>query len=536
MGNKIKAIDVLLVVLIFLTLGSPLSGTGQLRAAETGTDKMQARIEDGIGQYQHENYEEAIEILTEVRRRDPSSSTAAFFLGMCYKQTNNFQQAIPQFTDAVTLKPSIKEAAVELIDVLIQTEQIEEAEKWIAVAEKNDIYPAKTAFLKGMILSRKGKFSAAIGSFEKAKTLDKNYTQAADFQIGIALMGDRKFAKAKERFQAAVTQDPLSDLGTFARRYQDLVEEQSFLQRPLRLTLTTLGQYDTNMLQEPFLYYPDTSPQVQSSNNFVNDSSEKSFGLSSTARLDFIPILPGNWLFNAGFTALSNVHEKNSTTYDVYAQSFSAAPGFNFGSFAININANYTFVMKRGDYDNNGGGYRRYSENGVVGPLVRFLPAANHIIELSGAYAKNNNFKTVANPELNDMSGSGLDSYISWMWLFAPTGIFNLKCGYIINNTYGIFYDNQGLRLTANLIYPLWKNLKLQISGDAYFQSYRYENTSYNNIKRKDQIYTGAVGLTLDINRYLSLLVQYAGTRANSNIYAYDYDRSLYSAGCELRF
>ncbi len=88
----------------------------------------------------------------------------------------------------------------------------------------------------------------------------------------------------------------------------------------------------------------------------------------------------------------------------------------------------------------------------------------------------------------------------------------------------------------ANLIYPLWKNLKLQISGDAYFQSYRYENTSYNNIKRKDQIYTGAVGLTLDINRYLSLLVQYAGTRANSNIYAYDYDRSLYSAGCELRF
>jgi len=536
MGEKIKFMNVFLVFFFFLMSVIIIFDTEQARGMPAETDKVKAMIEEGVRQYQNENYEEAVEILTEVRRRNPSSSTAAFFLGLCYKQTNEPQQAIPQFTDAATLKPAVKEAVVELIDALIQVERIAEAENWVAVAEKNDIYPAKVAFLKGMILSRKGKFSEAITSFDKAKSLDKNYAQAADFQIGIALMGDRKFSKARERFQAAVTQDPLSDLGAFARRYQDIVEEQSFLQRPVRLTLTALGQYDTNMLQEPFLYYPDTSPQVQSSNNYVNESNQKSFGLMSTARADFIPILPGNWLFNAGFTALSNVHEKNSTTYDIYANSFSAAPGYNFGAFALNLNANYTFVAKRGDYENNGGGYRRYSENFTVGPLLRFLPTANQIVELSGAYAKNNNFKTVANPELNDMSGTGLDSYVSWMWLFAPAGILNLKFGYTINNTDGIFYDNQGYRLTANLIYPLWNRLKLQISGDAYFQNYRYENTNYSNTKRKDQIYTGTIGLTWDLNRYLSLLLQYAGTRANSNIYAYDYDRSLYSAGCELRF
>ncbi len=64
-------------------------------------------------------------------------------------------------------------------------------------------------------------------------------------------MLDRKYAKASDRFRAAVTQDPLSDLGSFARRYQDLVEDRQWVERPLRLTLSALGQYDTYMLTEP---------------------------------------------------------------------------------------------------------------------------------------------------------------------------------------------------------------------------------------------------------------------------------------------
>ena len=129
-------------------------------------------VEEGIRQYQQENYVEAIEILTQSRKRDPGSSTAAFFLGMAYKQTHDIAKALPQFQDAVALKPPIKEAVVELIDALIQTEKFDEAFKWIGEAEKNNIYPAKTAFLKGLIQSRQGKFAEAVASFEKSKQLD----------------------------------------------------------------------------------------------------------------------------------------------------------------------------------------------------------------------------------------------------------------------------------------------------------------------------------------------------------------------------
>jgi hypothetical protein len=46
----------------------------------------------------------------------------------------------------------------------------------------------------------------------------------------------------------------------------------------------------------------------------------------------------------------------------------------------------------------------------------------------------------------------------------------------------------------------------------------------------------GTAGLTWDVNKYLSVLAQYSGTRADSNIFVYDYIRSLYSVGLEFRY
>ncbi len=75
-------------------------------------------LQDGMNQYNADNYEEAIEIFQKIRAADPGSSQAAFFLGLTYKQINDFQHALQPLQDAATLKPPIKEAVVELIDVL----------------------------------------------------------------------------------------------------------------------------------------------------------------------------------------------------------------------------------------------------------------------------------------------------------------------------------------------------------------------------------------------------------------------------------
>ena len=492
----------------------------------TSPPEATAYLQEGINQYKNENYEEAIEVLEKARKQDRTSSTAAFFLGLAYKQTTDYQQALANMRDAVSFTPPIKEAVIEMIDILNQLDQLDEAMKWVVVAERNDIFPAKTAFLKGMIMSKQGQYAQAVAAFEKSKGLEKSYAQSADFQIAIAYMQDRNYAKARERFQASITQDPLSDLASYARRYQDIVEEQSFLQRPLRVTLGVTGQYDTNMLQEPI-----TFPGLPDSGN------ERSLALNTTARLDYVPILPGNWLFNASYAALSRVYEKNSTRYDLFANTFSAAPGYGLGRFALNLSGNYTFVLKRGDYDNNGGGYRRYSENFTVGPQMRFLAGTNHVLELYTGYAKKNYFKTtpVGNPQDN-MSAGGFDSYLSWMWLFQNGGLFNARFAFTVDNADGIYWNCRNYKFTANLIYPVWKKINFQLGGEYNLVPYTAENLNFNSIIRLDQIYTGIIGFNWNINRYLTALVQYTGTRANSNVYIYDYSRSLWSAGVEVRF
>jgi tetratricopeptide (TPR) repeat protein len=235
-----------------------------------------------IQKYRADDYEEALETFKKVREENPASSEAAFWLGLTYKQMNLTPEAIPHLEAASTMKPSVKEAVIELIDALYQTGRLGEAGKWLTVAEENNIYPAKTAFLRGMILARQGKHGEAIESFEQSKKLDPAYKTAADFQTGVSLMLEKKFDRAKDRFQAAITQDPLSDLPHMPG-YSDIVEQRSFLERPLRFTFSMMGQYDTNFIQEPndYLGIPLPTPGQ------LDMGKEYGYALVTSARMDW---------------------------------------------------------------------------------------------------------------------------------------------------------------------------------------------------------------------------------------------------------
>ena len=69
-------------------------------------------LKKGMEEYKDESYEEAIVTLTKARDEDPKSSVAAFFLGMAYKQTMDYENSLKNLLDAVTLTPRIKEALV----------------------------------------------------------------------------------------------------------------------------------------------------------------------------------------------------------------------------------------------------------------------------------------------------------------------------------------------------------------------------------------------------------------------------------------
>lgn len=72
-------------------------------------------LQQGIDQYQQENYEEAIELFTKVRRQEPASSQTAFFLGMAYKQVQDYQKAAVHLGDREWTSSSSPEKLQECV-------------------------------------------------------------------------------------------------------------------------------------------------------------------------------------------------------------------------------------------------------------------------------------------------------------------------------------------------------------------------------------------------------------------------------------
>jgi len=501
-------------------------------------------LEEGIRQYQLENYEEAVDVLAQVRANNRASSAAAFFLGMAHKQVMDYPKAVENLQAAVTLSPPIQEALIELVDALYQMDRLDEARKWIAVAEKEGVSPARTAFLKGLIHSKENDNPAAISAFENAKRIDSALSQAAEFHIGVSYMKDRKLDKAKERFQAVVQHDALSDLAAFARQYQSVLEQAIEQARPLRLTVGIMSGYDTNMV---------TKPIDAAAAGDITD--EKAAVLSSSVRLDYVPRLDGPWLFNAQAAVASTVNSNHTHSHDSFANSFSIAPGYNFSSFAVNFTASYTNALLRTDPDlspapDSSPGYKRYMDYWTFGPTLRVMVNPNNILEVFGGYDKKAYFNQKATNQESIRDSVGLREYISWIWLFKENAFFNLRYDFNQDHADGIYWESATHRITANLSIPLFSEetakrtgqLNLQVTGGAAWQDYRYEQPYMDSqgnpgmIKRRDTFYMGSLGLSWAFSKYASFIVQASRTKSDSNIPVNSYERDLYMSGFEFRY
>jgi len=483
-------------------------------------------LTEGIQQYQEENFEEAIDILKKARAEDPGSTTAAFFLGMAYKQVLDFAGAATHLRDAVEMTPRIKEALVELIEALVRIntpESLAEAKSWIAIAQDQNIQPAKVAFLEGLALQQEGDHEGAVTAFQRAIELDPNYTQSARVQIAMSHIRDQELKKAKQVLQAAITEDPTTDLAGFARRYVDLVEDRLFLTRPVRITLGVFAQYDDNVILNPL----DTSIDP-----IFGITNEESYLTRVSGRIDYTPTFKNSpWLFNSSYSFLGSFYDKFHDTHDSLINSLSLFPGYKFGRVALNIPINYSHaIVRQPSWD-------PYVESFNTGPLLRIVAGRKHLVETYGAYHLDDfKFEPLAPEE--DSTSQRFRGYLSWIYSYTRGGFFNLRYDFFDFNANGDHWDRVGSRASANLIHPIRPKLQLLVTGEAYYENFTNERVFAPSpgTKRSDSIYRYSLGLSWNFWKRMSLVPQYFFTKANSNINLYNYDRSIYSVGIEYRF
>ncbi len=477
-----------------------------------------SNLSKGIDEYKEENFEEALEFLIKARQEDPSSSLAAFYLGLTYKQLIKYKEASVNFRDAIKLKPPVKEAIIELIEVLYNLNELKEAKDWLSVAEKEGIKPAQVEFLKGLVLLKENRNLEAIKSFEKSKQLDYSLTPAADFQIGVAYLKEKNLKEAREKFRAIVIVSPESDLAAFAREYEDAITKRLALEREWRLNAGIAYQYDDNVI---------LNPEIE----IVGIPKGEDWAAVATFSAGYAPRLSGPWTLNTQYSLYLNRHRRIET-HDIMSHTLTIVPGYNFKNASLNLFLSYNYTWLND---------QRYLYSISASPQLNIALGGNHIGQVSAGYSKKEfilteTFSGISIGSDEDRDADVFDASIGWIYLFSGgKGFMNLKYEFSTENTDGRNWSYIGNKGSANILIPLLANLRINISGEVFHQGYRDIHTIFD-VKRKDKIYFASGVISYEFYKGASFLLQYAHIRDDSNIGIYDYKRNIYSAGIEYRF
>ncbi len=102
-------------------------------------------------------------------------------------------------------------------------------------------------------------------------------------------------------------------------------------------------------------------------------------------------------------------------------------------------------------------------------------------------------------------------------------------------DTDGSNWDNSILGFSANYAMPVYKNIKLQLSGQISEQDFKHVHTVFG-VKREDNIYSFSGGFSWNWTNDVIVVIQYSRMRTDSNVGIYDYKRNICTLGMEYRF
>ena len=471
-------------------------------------------LEEGISYYRGENYDEALEVLKKAREVDPTSTLAAYYLGLTYKQIQDYKQAKQHLEDAVTLTPKIKGALLELVEVLYQLGELEEAKRYIGIAEKEGIRPAQTAFLKGLALIKEGRNLEAVEAFEEAKKLDRSLKQTADYQIGLAYLKEKKFKEAKEVFKEVVIMDPNADIALFANRYMEAISKKEEAEKPFKFSLGFAYQYDDNVILKPSgIAVAAEIADEADTREIVTFKSE--YTKRFTDRL-------GLKLQHSLYWA----NQDDLNEYDVFSNSATVTPSYYFEKASLSAPVGYNYTMV-GGHD--------YLSSLSVSPLYNFMIGSSYMGQLFFKYQNKNFLKSAANAdEKRDSNyyGGGAGMFL----FFADNkGFLNFRYELNKDDTEGDNWEYVGNKFTATLLVPLFERFKVSASGEAFLQDFENTHTVFGT-KRDDEVYTASCLLAYNLFKDAEIQLRYTHVKGNSNIAVYDYDRNIFSGGLEYKF
>ncbi len=466
--------------------------------------------------FQHESYEQTLPLLEELRADSPQSSEVACYLGMTYKRLQDFLAAKPHLEAAVTLQPRVKNAFLELIDLLYQLEDLEEAKKWIAVAEQESVDPAQIAFFKGLVLLKEGTDpQGAIQSFETAKKLNPSLAQSVKYQEGLAYVQLEKFKEAKSLFREIVAKDPSTDLAKFASEYINAITRNQEAKKAFRGSIGYSLQYDDNVIFKP------TDDAL-----VTGVSEEDDLKHVFTAKGDY------NFRINKNFgikTGLSLYRSKHNDIgyYDVMSYDLPIQPTFYFKNAAIAFPIHYNHVDVNEE---------KYLTTSGFGNLNSVMIGKKQMAQFQLQYNKKDFHWDTTDPAEVKKSHEYLWS-AGWFYFLTKDreGLLNLRYTMNYDDAEGMNWRYRGNRLTFSSVVPLAEKLKWNFVYDYFRQDFLKTHTAAGKV-RNDDVYSIINMFSYEIFKDAEVQLQHAFVYDYANIGVYKFKKNTYSLGIKYRF
>ncbi|MFC1807575.1 tetratricopeptide repeat protein [Candidatus Omnitrophota bacterium] len=504
--NKIIYIIISVIIVSFLP--------NNLFAAEDIPEK--SKMDEALWFYQHENYEEALVLFHELDKEKPVDKTIEYYLGVTYKQLQDYTSALPHLEAAAELDPTNQVAIIELIDLLYQSDKIDEAKEWIQRAEDRSINPGRIAFFKGLVLLKEGEDpQATIDAFDLAVEKDESLSETAQYYKALAQVQQKNYREAKSAFRKIITADPATDLAAFADEYIDAIKMTEKAQKPYRAYFLYSLQYDDNVILKPTddalaggVGEEDDGKSLYKGYAEYTYKPFKNFGLKGA--YDFYLTKH----FDMGF-------------YDTLSHDVSVQPTFYLKNSTVAFPVNYNYV---------GIDDRRYMEKIGAGNVNNIMCGKTNMAQIHLQYYNKDYKWDVTNAD-NRRDADEYKGALAWYYFFGRnnSGFLNFRYTLSYDEARGSNWDYLGNRFTLSASVPVFKKLKWFVVGDYFRQDFANTDSVYN-VERDDNVYTISNLLTYNIYKNAEMQLQHTYVDDDANIGVYKYDKHIYSVGVKVDF
>jgi tetratricopeptide (TPR) repeat protein len=493
--------------LLILVLGCFLAG-GPAGAVTPYDDVLMSRA---LKHLQQENFEEALEDLTQAWQQGTRTPEKAYYLGVVYRRMMNYPKAREYLEEAVRLKPDYLEARRLLADTLLTLEQVGPALPHLKELEKAGFQPAQTAYLLGVAAFKQKKYQQALDYFTKAQE-DPALAQEAKVQMSQVLAAQNRLKDAQKRLQEAIALAPQTDTAGFAQRYSSSLERRLQETRPFRAYASFSFDWDSNVTLNP-----GGAAQVSGQGDSV---------YTYTAAMEYNLFPQGPFGLVGQYAVAQNFHRR-LTKYDTLSHIVGVVPMYQFQNsrFWLPFNFNYT------DVEND-----KYYTGYVLTPTYLYLVTPNLGLETAMRLSKNYYWFPI-NFSQDNRTARNIGGSLGMYYFFKnQQGYLQARFSYEHSRAVGDNWSNSNYRIMFLALYPVTSSLKLTAFVDLGLQPYEHPffDGAVFQTKRRDKVLIAGATATYTIYRGLEFNVHYYAIRDDSNTALYDYMRHI--VGCQIGY